>query len=458
MTSQHYVKNLPDTYALRTSMLHCVADPGLAGNENAIEWIEDALIVVRGEHIDAVAPASALLHSISADVPIVDHRGKILVPGFIDAHVHYPQVDVIASYGAQLLEWLNTYTFPEEQKFADRAHAEGAAKFFLDRLLENGTTTAAVFCTVHPESVNAFFTESEARGLRMIAGKCFMDRNAPDGLRDSAESGVCEARELIERWHGHARSLYAITPRFAASSTREQMQAIGALAKEFPTTYIQSHVAENKAEIAWVRELFPERRSYLDVYDYYGLLREKSIYAHCIYLDDADRKRMADVGATPAFCPTSNLFIGSGLYDLRQALDAGNRVSIGTDVGGGTSYSMLRTLGEAYKVQQLQGASLSPAYALYLATLGGAKALSLDDKIGSIVRGKEADFVLLDPAATPLLARRTGLRGGFIRNPLDTFFALMTLGDDRAIFATYANGRCVHARDARDAHGTTQPY
>jgi guanine deaminase len=447
MTFQRFAKTSPEIYALRTSLLHCVGDPGLPGDPNAIEWIEDAIIVVRGAHIDAVAPASALLPALGADVPVTDHRGKILVPGFIDAHVHYPQIDVIASCGAQLLEWLNTYTFPEEQKYADRAHADAAADFFLDRLLENGTTTASVFCTVHPQSVDAFFSKSEARGLRMIAGKCLMDRNAPDGLRDSAESGVRESRELIERWHGHARSLYAITPRFAASSTHEQMQAMGALAKEFPTAYIQSHVAENKAEIAWIRELYPERRSYLDAYDHYGLLREKSIYAHCIYLDDADRKRMTEAGVTPAFCPTSNLFIGSGLYDLRIALDAGNRVSIGTDVGGGTSYSMLRTLSEAYKVQQLLGTSLSPAYALYLATLGGATALSLDDKIGAIARGKEADFVLLDPSATPLLARRTGLRGAFTHNPLDTFFSLMVLGDDRAIAATYANGQCVYSRD-----------
>jgi guanine deaminase len=356
--------------------------------------------------------------------------------------VHFPQIDVIASYGAQLLEWLEKYTFPEEKKFADRTHADAASKFFLDRLLENGTTTASVFCTVHPESVDAFFTESEARGLRMIAGKCFMDRNAPDGLRDSVDSGMRESTELIERWHRHARSLYAITPRFAATSTPAQMRAMGELAKRFPSTYIQSHVAENKAEIEWIAKLYPERRSYLDVYDHYGLLRDKSIYAHCIYLDDTDRARMSAAGATPSFCPTSNLFIGSGLYNLQQALSAGNRVSLGTDIGGGTSYSMLRTLGEAYKVQQLQGVSLSSAYALYLATLGGAKALSLDEKIGSIEVGKEADFILIDPKATPLLARRTSLRD----DPLDTFFALMTLGDDRAIAATYANGACVMRR------------
>jgi guanine deaminase len=430
------------TFAIRAPLLHCVCDPGLAGNESAVEFIRDAIVVVRNGKFDEVGDAGALMPRLGPEVRVDDHRGKLLLPGFVDTHVHFPQVDVIASYGTQLLEWLEKFTFPEETKFASREHADDAARFFLDRLLENGTTTASVFCTVHPESVDAFFTDSEARGLRMIAGKCMMDRHAPDGLRDTAESSVRESTELIERWHGHARSLYAITPRFAATSTPEQMRAMGELAKRYSTTYIQSHVAENKAEIEWIAKLFPEHRSYLDVYDAYGLLRDKSIYAHCIYLDDADRARMTQAGATPSFCPTSNLFIGSGLYNVQQALAAGNRVSIGTDVGGGTSYSMLRTLGEAYKVQQLQGVSLSPAYALYLATLGGAKALSLDDKIGSIEVGKEADFILIDPNATPLLARRTQLRS----DPLDTFFALMTLGDDRAIAATYANGQCVHRR------------
>jgi guanine deaminase len=433
------------TSAIRASLLHCLRDPGLAGEPTAIEFIRDAIAVVRDGKFELVGEASTLLPQLGADVPIEDHRGKWMLPGFIDTHVHFPQVDVIASYGAQLLEWLEKYTFPEETKFSSRAHADEAARFFLDRLLENGTTTASVFCTVHPESVDAFFAESEARGLRMIAGKCLMDRNAPDGLCDTVKSGVAETIELIERWHGHARSLYAITPRFAATSTPEQMRAMGELATRFPTTYIQSHVAENKAEIDWITSLYPDNRSYLDVYDAHGLLREKSIYAHCIYLDDTDRVRLTAAGATPSFCPTSNLFIGSGLYNLRYALDAGNRVSLGTDVGGGTSYSMLRTLGEAYKVQQLQGVSLSPVYALYLATLGGAKALSFEDKIGSIEAGKEADFVLIDPNATPLLARRTALRD----DPLDTFFALMTLGDDRAIAATYVNGRCAHRRDSR---------
>lgn len=428
--------------AIRSSLLHCLRDPGLSGDAGAIEHLSDAITIVRDGRIERVGPAAALLSTLGPDVQVHDDRGKILVPGFIDTHVHYPQVDVIASYGTQLLDWLNQYTFPAETKFADRAHADAMAKFFLDRLLENGTTTASVFCTVHPQSVDAFFTESEARGLRMIAGKCLMDQSAPDGLRDTVETGYADTKALIERWHGHARSLYAITPRFAPTSSLAQMDTMRALSREHPTTYIQSHVAENKAEIAWVAELFPKHRSYLDVYDHYGLLRDKSIYAHCIYLDDADRARMTAAGATPAFCPTSNLFIGSGLYDLKQALAAGNVVSVGTDVGGGTSYSMLRTLGEAYKVQQLLGTSLSPAYALYLATLGGARALSLDDKLGSITPGKEADFVLLDPAATPLLARRTSLRD----DPLDVFFALMTLADDRAIAATFSGGKCVHSR------------
>ena len=428
--------------AVRSALLHCLRDPGLAGDASAIEYLPDAITVVRDGRIERVGPSDALMPTLGAAVHIDDQRGKILVPGFIDTHVHYPQVDVIASCGEQLLDWLNRYTFPAETKFVDRAFADVAATFFLDRLLENGTTTASVFCTVHPQSVDAFFTESEARGLRMIAGKCLMDRHAPDGLCDTAETGYRDSKALIERWHGHRRSHYAITPRFAPTSSLAQMETMHALAREHPDTYIQSHVAENTAEIAWVAELFPGHRSYLDVYDHYGLLRDKSIYAHCIYLDDADRARMTAAGATPAFCPTSNLFIGSGLYDLKQAIAAGNRVSVGTDVGGGTSYSMLRTLGEAYKVQQLLGTSLVPAYALYLATLGGAKALSLDDKLGSISAGKEADFALLDPKATPLLARRTALRD----DPLDTFFALMTLADDRAVAATYANGVCVHQR------------
>jgi guanine deaminase len=429
--------------AIRADFLHCLRDPGLDGADTAaVEHLRDGLLLVRGGRIERLAPAAALLPSLGPDVAVHDWRGRLVVPGFVDAHVHYPQVDVIASYGTQLLDWLERYTFPAEQRFADPAHAADAASFFLDRLLENGTTTASVFCTVHPGSADAFFAEAARRGLLMLAGKSLMDRHAPDGLRDTAESSYADSRALIERWHGHGRLRYAITPRFAVTSTEAQLALAGRLAAEHPTVHVQSHVAENRDEVAWVARLFPQRRSYLDVYDHHGLLRERAVYAHCIWLDDADRARLAASGTAAAFCPTSNLFIGSGLYDLRQALAAGHRVGLGSDVGGGTGYSMLRTAGEAYKVQQLLGISLHPAYALYLATLGGARSLYLDDRIGSLVPGRDADLAVLDPVATPLLARRTALRD----DPLDTFFALATLGDDRAVAATYAAGVPVHRR------------
>lgn len=429
--------------AIHADFLHCVRDPGLDGADaGAVEHLRDAVMVVRDGRIERIAPAETLRSRLGADVPVHDWRGRLVVPGFVDTHVHFPQVDVIASYGTQLLDWLQRYTFPAEARFAQADHAQEAARFFIDRLLENGTTTASVFCTVHPGSADAFFAEARRRGLLMVAGKSLMDRNAPDGLRDTAESSYAESRALIERWHGTDRLRYSITPRFAVTSTPEQLALAGRLAAEHPTVHVQSHVAENRDEVAWVARLYPEQRSYLDVYDHYGLLRERAVYAHCIWLDDADRARMRASGTAASFCPTSNLFIGSGLYDLKQALEAGNRVGLGTDVGGGTGYSMLRTLGEAYKVQQLLGTSVHPAFSLYLATLGGARSLYLDDRIGSLLPGRDADLAVLDPAATPLLARRTGLRD----DPLDTFFALATLGDDRAIAATYAAGVPVHRR------------
>jgi guanine deaminase len=398
----------------------------------------DGLLLVRDGRIEALQPASTLLPQLGPDVIVDDWRGHLIVPGFIDCHVHYPQVDVIASHGTQLLDWLERYTFPEERKFAERSHADAAAEFFLDRLLENGTTTAAVFCTVHPQSVDAFFDAAQRRNLRMIAGKVLMDRNCPEDLRDTAESGYRDSKMLIERWHGQERLGYAITPRFAPTSSPAQLTACGRLAQEHPDAWIQSHVAENTGEVAWVHELFPESRSYLDVYDRHGLLRERAIYGHCIWLDDADRARMAASGAAAAFCPTSNLFLGSGLFNYQQAREVGMRTGMATDVGGGTSYSMLTTAAEAYKVQQLLGATLHPAQMLYLATLAGARSLRLDDRIGNFASGKEADLVVIAPDRSAVLARRTGLPN---RSALDRLFAHMMLGSEGAVAAAYVLGQ-----------------
>ncbi|MFN3628471.1 MAG: guanine deaminase [Casimicrobiaceae bacterium] len=441
--------NTDERVAIRAAVLTCIGDPGLDGADvREVHYLPDALVVIADGRIDAVAPAEALLPALGEGVPLLDRRGHLLVPGFVDAHVHYPQVDVIASHGAQLLDWLERFTFPAEQAFADRGHAEATARFFLDRLLEVGTTTACVFATVHAASVTALFEAAESLGMALIAGKSHMDRHAPEGLTDTVEAGVAEARALIERWHGagrHGRFGYAITPRFAVTSTPGQLAALGALARAYPSVYVQSHVAENLGEIEAVARLFPGHRSYLEVYDRAGLLRERSLWAHCIHLDDIDRARLTAAGASSVFCPSSNLFLGSGLYGLAQALAAGNRVAVGSDVGAGTSYSMLTTLAEGYKVQQLLGHTLSPAYALYLATLGGATALGLAAELGSIEPGKWADFVLLDGSATPLLARRSALSRA--RNdPLDLFFALMMLADDRAVAETWIAGRVAHRR------------
>ena len=365
-----------------------------------------------------------------------------MLPGFIDTHIHYPQSDVIAAGGRQLLDWLENYTFVEERRFADPEHAAEVAEFFLDELARNGTTTALVFCTVHPVSVDAFFAAAARRRLRMIAGKVLMDRNAPPALCDSPERADAESRALIERWHGRDRLLYAITPRFAPTSSEAQLQVAGQLAREFPDAFIHSHLAENHDEIRWVRELFPASRSYLDVYDRFGLLRERAVYAHCIYLDAADRRRMAQSGAAAAFCPTSNLYLGSGLFDIAAADAAGMRFSTATDVGGGTSFSMLRTLDEARKVARLQGQDLSPLRALYLATLGAARCLKVDDRIGRLEVGAEADFIVLDLEATALMARR----GAAAATLSDALRILITLGDDRAIAATYILGHQVHGK------------
>ena len=423
----------------RGRILSFLADPGDGTNPESYEYFEDGALLVVGGCIAAVGPAEVVLAQVSRDVPVVDHHGNLLLPGFIDTHIHYPQTDVIAAGGRQLLDWLKDYTFVEERRFGDPQHAAAVADFFLDELARNGTTTALVFCTVHAASVNAFFTAAQRRGLRMIAGKVLMDRNAPDDLCDTPAAALTESRALIERWHARDRLHYAITPRFAPTSTAAQLQVAGNLAREFPDAFIQSHLAENREEIAWVRELYPDSRSYLDVYDRVGLLRERAVYAHCIYLDAADRRRFAASGAAAAFCPTSNLYLGSGLFDIAAADAAGMAFSTATDVGGGTSFSMLRTLDEARKVTRLQGQELSPLRGMYLATLGAARCLKLEDRIGRLAVGFEADFVVLDLAATPLIARRTAASRGVS----DLLRVLITLGDDRAVKATFILGRQV---------------
>jgi guanine deaminase len=427
--------------AHRGCILHFRADPGPGDNADACEYWHSGVLIVSDGRVEAVGPAAALLPGEGA-LQIVDHGQRLIVPGFIDTHIHYPQTDIIGAGGGNLLEWLEHYTFPAEQRFADAGYARSVAEFFLDELLSHGTTTAQVLGTVHKSSIDAFFEAAAARGLRMIAGKTLMDRDCPEGLRDGAAEGELEMRQLIETWHGHARLHYAITPRFALTSSAAQLQSAGQLAHEYPDVFIHSHLAENRDEIESVRRLFPHQRSYLDVYDRFGLLRERATYAHCIYLDDADRARMAASGAGAAFCPSSNLYLGSGLFDLAASDAAGMRVALATDVGGGSSFSMLRTMGEAYKVAQLLGQPLGPLRAFYLATLAGARMLRLADRIGRFAPGMEADFVVLDPQATALLARRMMQA----RNLAERLLLFMVLGDERAVAATYILGRAVPRR------------
>jgi len=429
------------TTAVRGSILHFFADPGADDAPAAWQYIEDGLLVIEHGRIKAVGDARELLPSLPPDTPLHNYRGRLIMPGFIDVHAHYPQIDMIASPGRQLLDWLEDYTFPVERRFSDPDCARDAAEFFLAELLRNGTTTAQVFGTVHPQSVDAFFAVAGQKKLRMIAGKVLMDRNCPADLRDTPESGFDDSARLIEKWHGRGRLDYAITPRFAVTSSPRQLELAGELASQYPSVRIHSHLAENTAEVAWIRELFPASRSYLDVYDEVGLLRRGAVFAHCIHLDETDRGRMGSAGAAAAFCPTSNLFLGSGLFDIAAADRANLRFGIATDVGGGTSFSLLRTLGEGYKVAQMRGQFLSPLRAFYLATLGGARVLELDHCIGNFMPGKEADFVVLDLASTALAARRIQHAGSLT----EKLFSLIMLGDDRAIVQTFILGQPVLA-------------
>lgn len=423
--------------AFRAALLHFLDDPENDLESPHIEYIPDGILLINKGYIEKMGTAESLLASLPLDCELIHYPEHLLIPGLIDTHIHYPQTDMIAAYGEQLLQWLETYTFPTERQFADQVHAREVAEFFLDELLRNGTTTALVFGTVHPASVDAFFAAAEARNLRMIAGKVLMDRNCPSYLQDTPETAYTDSKALIEKWQGRGRLSYAVTPRFAPTSSNEQLAKAGELLAEYPDVYLHTHVAENRDEVAWVADLFPESRSYLDVYQQHGLLRPRTVLAHCIHLDAEDRECMAKTGAAAAFCPSSNLFIGSGLFDVHLTKASGIRVGLGSDVGGGNYFSLLRGINDAYKITQLLGKKLSAFQALYLVTLGGAKALYLDDKIGNFAVGKEADFVVLNLKATPLLERRLQ----HSQSLHDKLFAILMLGDDRSVAASYVMGK-----------------
>jgi len=431
---------MSSTHLIRASFLHCLDDPAKSDRNSAVDYIADGYCRVQKGRILDFGDSKSI--TPKNDERVLDYRGKLIVPGFVDTHIHYPQVDVIASYGSQLLDWLNKYTFPCESNFHDPDVAAETAAFFLEELLNNGTTTALVFGTSHPQSVDAFFTEAARRKLRMIAGKVMMDRNAPDELLDTANSSYDDSKVLIEKWHGKERLGYAVTPRFAPTSTREQLDAAGRLLEEYPDVHLHTHLSENPKECEWVSELFPESQDYLSVYEQSGLVRKRSVFAHSIHLSDREWKSLATNNASISHCAMSNLFIGSGLFNYSKAVKENVKVGLGTDVGGGDSFSLLRACNETYKVQQLQNTSVSPASLLYLATLGGARALDLDNHIGNFGIGKEADMVVLDEQATPLLARKAKTNNDWE----ERLFTLLMLGDDRAVYDTLVLGESVKPR------------
>lgn len=439
----------PSVRGFRASFLDAIADPFFAPEADCMRYFVDGLLVVEDGKVKDFGDY-ADLHPKYADVPITEYGDRLIVSGFIDTHIHFPQTEMIAAYGEQLLSWLSNYTFPTEGKFADYNYAKEIAALFLDQLLRNGTTTALVFTAVFPQSTDAFFEEAQRRNLRMIAGKVMMDRHAPAFLTDTAETSYLETKQLIEKWHKRDRLLYAVTPRFAITSTPEQLSNAGKLLAEFPDVYLHTHLSENMQEVATVAELFPESNGYLDVYDRAGLVGERSIFAHGVQLSDQEFARLSQAKSAIAFCPTSNLFLGSGLFKLEQVKSVATpvKVGLGTDVGAGTSFSILQTAKAAYQVAQLRSQKLSAFQSLFLATLGGAQALCLDDKLGNFEIGKEADFVVLNPYATPIMELRNRLPHQEAAKNLaevsDQLFATMIMGDDRAIEATYIMGELAH--------------
>lgn len=415
----------------------------LAGNAR---YIEDGLLVIDHGHIVRLTRWQEGEPLLPAGCAVIDYRDKLIVPGFIDCHIHYPQTEMVGAWGEQLLQWLEQYTFPVESQYHCPQHAATMSAFFLQQLLSNGTTTALVFGTVHAESVDALFTVAEQLEMRLIAGKVMMDRNAPSALLETPEESYQQSRELIMRWHNRGRLSYALTPRFAPTSSPALLEKVRALREEFPDTWLHTHLSENPQEIAWVKALFPERAGYLDVYHHYHLTGKRSVFAHGLHLEDEEWCCLHNTDSAIAFCPTSNLFLGSGLFDLQRSWQERVNIGMGTDIGAGTTFNMLQTLGEAYKVSQLRQYRLSACEAFYHATLGGARALDLDHLLGNFNSGKEADFVVLDRAVSPLQQLRMSKSVDIWQQ----LFVLMTLGDDRNIAQTWVNGKPVWQREEKE--------
>ena len=413
--------------------------PETVDDHAAYAYEEDGGLLLRDGKILATGAYADVERQAGEGVKKIDHRPHLLLPGFIDAHAHFPQMQVIASYGAELLDWLNTYTFPEEKKFGDAQHGRRIARLFLDEMLRHGTTTVAAYCSVHKASAEAFFEESHARDMLNIAGKVMMDRNAPDGVTDTAQSGYDDTKALIGQWHGKGRQLYALTPRFAITSSPEQMEMAGALMRDYPGLHMQTHLSENHAEIAYTCELYPKAKDYTDVYEHYGLLGKKSLFGHCIHLSEREADALSDSGSVAVFCPTSNLFLGSGLFDYKRyrRREKPLRIATATDVGGGTNYSMLRTMDEGYKVIALNGEKLNPFQSFWQLTRGNAEALSIAQKAGTLDAGTDADIVVLDSRATPVMR----LRMETVASLAEELFLLQTLGDDRAVREVYVAGK-----------------
>ena len=435
---------MPDL-GLRGRLFTLLDDPFLQAQSDCVYSCEDGLIIIRAGQIEAVGDYASLRGRMSAGAELRHYPDSLLLPGFIDAHIHYPQVEIIGSFGTQLLEWLQKYTFPAEAKFSDPAHARRIADFFMTELLRNGTTSASVFCTSAPGSVAAIFAAAHAINMQILAGKMMMDRHAPANLLDTAQASYDDSKRLIEHWHGQGRCLYTVTPRFALTSSPRQLELASALLSEYSDLRLQSHISENLAEVARAKELFPERAHYTDIYEYYGLLDERAIYGHGIHLSEGELRRFYETGAKIAHCPTSNFFIGSGLFDMARVRDAARPITVGlgTDVGGGTSFSMLKTMSAAYQMAQLRGNSLTATQCYYLATLGSAESLGIAGQVGSLQAGRAADIIVLDPQATPLLR----LRADVAETLDELLFALLICADDRAVAATYVAGELVYERD-----------